>query len=68
MGEHEKSIAFATQKLCFQGVKAIVSHRESYHFTWQKLCFHGKKEVEKAKKVSFSRFSGLLFSWFAFFR
>ncbi len=34
MGEHEKSIAFALQKLCFQDVKAIVSHRESYHFTW----------------------------------
>ena len=33
MGKHEKTIVFVSQKLSFQGVKAIVSHRESYHFT-----------------------------------
>jgi len=33
MGKHEKTIVFASQKLSFQGVKAIVSHRESYRMT-----------------------------------
>ena len=59
MKKHEKTMVFASQKLCFQGVKAIVSHRESYHFTLWKLCFH-EKEDEKWWFLSFQKVIFLL--------
>ena len=45
MSGHDKTIAFASQKLSFYFVKAIISQCQSYHFTVSKLSFHSVKAI-----------------------